>query len=60
MFDGIVLLVLIALAFPVIAVVALVQASSLGGLVRRLEGRVSALERAIAASGAGAAPAAPL
>jgi uncharacterized membrane protein len=59
MFDGIVLLVLIALAFPVIAVVALVQASSLGGLVRRLEGRVNALERAIAASGARTAAAAP-
>ena len=58
MFDGIVILVLIALAFPVIAVVALVQASSLGGIVRRLEGRVNALERAIAATGARTAPAA--
>ncbi len=63
MLDGIVILVLIALAFPVIAVVALVQASSLGGIVRRMEGRVNALERAIAASGTRAAatppPAAP-
>ena len=63
MFDSIIILVLIALAFPVIAVVALVQASSLGGIVRRLEGRVIALERAIAASSAGTAtplPAAPV
>jgi uncharacterized membrane protein len=55
MFDGLVIIVLIALAFPVIAIVALVQASSLGGVVRRLEQRVAALERAVAASGAAAA-----
>ena len=36
----IVIIVLIALAFPVIAIIALVQASSLGGVVRRLELRV--------------------
>ena len=59
MFDGIVIIVLIALAFPVIAVIALVQASSLGGVVRRLEVRVIGLERAIAAFGAGTAPAPP-
>ena len=55
----IVIIVLIALAFPVIAVIALVQASSLGGVVRRLEVRVIGLERAIAAFGAGTAPAPP-
>jgi len=59
MFDGIVIIVLIALAFPVIAVIALVQASSLGGVVRRLEVRVIGLERAIAAFGAGTASAPP-
>jgi uncharacterized membrane protein len=59
MFDGIVIIVLIALAFPVIAVIALVQASSLGGVVRRLEVRVIGLERAIAAFGVGTAPAPP-
>jgi uncharacterized membrane protein len=53
--DFIVIIVLIALAFPVIAVVALVQASSLGGVVRRLELRVITLERTVAASAAGAA-----
>ncbi|HUN49886.1 MAG TPA: DUF2339 domain-containing protein, partial [Candidatus Sulfotelmatobacter sp.] len=44
-------IVLIALAFPVIAIVALVQVSSLGGVVRRLEHRVMGLERAVAAGG---------
>ena len=53
--DFIVIIVLIALAFPVIAIVALVQASSLGGVVRRLELRVITLERTVAASAAGAA-----
>ncbi len=53
--DFIVIIVLIALAFPVIAIIALVQASSLGGVVRRLELRVIALERTVAASAAGAA-----
>lgn len=56
MFDGLVIIVLIALAFPVIAIVALVQASSLGTVVRRLEQRVSVLERATAAVTAAAAP----
>ena len=45
MFDLIVILVLLALAFPVIAVVALVMVVDLRGLVRRLEQRVIALER---------------
>jgi uncharacterized membrane protein len=62
--DFIVVIVLIALAFPVIAVIALVRVSSLGGAVRRLELQVIALERAVAASGARAAapppPAAPV
>ena len=53
--DFIVIIVLIALAFPVIAIVALVQASSLGGVVRRLELRVITLERTVAASATGAA-----
>jgi uncharacterized membrane protein len=62
MFESILIIAIIALAFPVIAIIALVQASSLGGVVRRLEGRVTALERAGAASDAGsaAARAAPL
>ncbi len=45
MFDLIVILVLAALAFPVIAIVALVRVLGLSGLVLRLDSRVSALER---------------
>ena len=44
MFDLIVILVLLALAFPVIAIVALVSALSLRNVVARLDGRVRALE----------------
>ena len=44
MFDLIVILVLLALAFPVIAVVALVMVLSLRNLVARLDARVRALE----------------
>lgn len=61
--DFIELVVLIALAFAVVAIIALVQALSLGGAVRRLEVRVMAIERAAAASGSRAAappPAAPM
>jgi uncharacterized membrane protein len=57
--DGFAILVLIALAFPVIAIVALVQASSLGSVVRRLEQRVLALERAVAAFGPATASSPP-
>ncbi len=44
MFDLIVILVLAALAFPVIAIVALVMVLSLRSLVVRLDERVRALE----------------
>jgi hypothetical protein len=44
MFDLIVILMLAALAFPVIAIVALVKVLGLIGPVLRLESRVSALE----------------
>jgi uncharacterized membrane protein len=44
MFDLIVILVLLALAFPIIAIVALVSALSLRNVVARLDGRVRALE----------------
>jgi hypothetical protein len=44
MFDLIVVLVLLALAFPVIAIVALVMVLSLRNLVARLDERVRALE----------------
>jgi hypothetical protein len=47
MFDLIVILMLAALAFPVIAI-ALVKVLGLTGLVLRLESRVSALERELA------------
>jgi uncharacterized membrane protein len=44
MFDLIVILVLLALAFPVIAIIALVMVIDLRGLVRRLDQRVMTLE----------------
>jgi uncharacterized membrane protein len=48
MFDFLVILVLVALAFPVIAIVALVKATSLRTLVLALGARVEALERELA------------
>jgi uncharacterized membrane protein len=48
MFDLIVILVLVALAFPVIAIVALAKAISLRTLVLALGARVEALERELA------------
>jgi hypothetical protein len=64
MFDLIVVLVLLALAFPVIAIVALVMVLSLRNLVARLDERVRALElgptpreTVAARSAAGPAPA---
>ncbi len=47
MFDLIVIIVLVMLAFPVIAIIALAQASTLRGLLVRLEARVAALERVL-------------
>jgi uncharacterized membrane protein len=49
-FDFLAILVLAALAFPVIAVVALVMIISLRDLVRRLDARVATLERGLAVS----------
>jgi uncharacterized membrane protein len=46
MFDLIVILVLLALAFSIIAIIALVMVVDLRGLVRRLEQRVRMLEHA--------------
>ena len=49
MFDWTIpLIVMAVLGFPVIAIVALVKASTLGGLVRQLELRLAALERDLA------------
>jgi uncharacterized membrane protein len=58
MFDLIVVLVLLALAFPIIAIIALVNVTSLSGVVRRLEQRVRMLEHAAppGAATAGATP----
>ncbi len=61
MFDLIVILVLVALAFPVVAIVALVMVLSLRGLVARLDERVRSLEHGLtlfetAAARAAAAP----
>jgi uncharacterized membrane protein len=58
MFDLIVVLVLLALAFPIIAIIALVNVTSLSGVVRRLEQRVRTLEHAAppGAATAGATP----
>jgi uncharacterized membrane protein len=47
MFEMITLIVLAVLAFPIIAIVALVKASSLGSAVTGLESRINALERAM-------------
>ncbi len=58
MFDSIVILVLLALAFPIIAIIALVNVTSLSGVVRRLEQRVLTLEHAATARPAPAQPAA--
>lgn len=52
-------LVLLGLAFPVIAIVALVQASSVRGQVLRLDRRIGTLERALALRDAAGAPPAP-
>jgi uncharacterized membrane protein len=61
MFDLIVILVLLALAFPIIAIIALVMVVDLRGLVRRLEQRVRMLEHAVppGATATRAAPATP-
>jgi uncharacterized membrane protein len=58
MFDLIVILVLLALAFPIMAIIALVNVTSLSGVVRRLEQRVRMLEHAAppGAATAGATP----
>jgi uncharacterized membrane protein len=49
MFDLIAIIVLLVLAFPIIAIIALVQAASLRGTLVRLEARVGTLERGLAA-----------
>jgi uncharacterized membrane protein len=61
MFGLIVILILLALAFPVIAIIALVMVVDLRGLVRRLEQRVLLLEHAATPgpAPARAAPASP-
>jgi uncharacterized membrane protein len=60
MFDWIVILVLLALAFPIIAIIALVMVVDLRGVLRRLEQRVRMLENAAPPGAAPArAPAAP-
>jgi uncharacterized membrane protein len=60
MFDWIVILVLLALAFPIIAVIALVMVVDQRGVLRRLEQRVRMLEHAAPPGAAPArAPAAP-
>jgi len=51
MFDLIVIVVIAALAFPVLAIVALVKTIGLRDLVRRLELRVATLERQIRPAG---------
>jgi uncharacterized membrane protein len=59
MFDLIVILVLLMLGFPVIAIIALVQASTLRGLVVRLDARVATLERVLELRGSAAPPPQP-
>lgn len=49
MFDWIITLVLLVLAVPVIAIIALMRAASLRGTLVRLEARVATLERNLAA-----------
>src|ERR1700716_1596132 len=51
----IVLLALLLLAFPIIAIVALVKAIGLGGQLRRVDMQLAALERRVAQSSPGAA-----
>jgi hypothetical protein len=51
MYDWIIVLAVAVLAFPVIAIVALVKVLGLGDLVRRLDNRVAALERRPAPAG---------
>ena len=46
----IVLLALLLLAFPIIAIVALVKAIGLGGQLRRVDMQLAALERRVAQS----------
>jgi uncharacterized membrane protein len=56
----IILLVLLLLAFPIIAIVALVKAVGLGDQLRRLETRLAGLERRTAAPEPAPSPAAPV
>ncbi len=51
MFDPFGVLIIVALAVPVVAVIALIKAASVGGLVRRLDQRITALEHQLAAQG---------
>jgi len=65
MFDLIIILVIAALAFPVLAVIALIKAVGAGDLVRRLDQRVAALEQRLSLAGelprpAPSPPAAPV
>ncbi len=57
MFDWVIpLIVMAVLVFPVIAIVALVKASTLSGIVRRLDLRLAALERDFALRSAAPTP----
>ncbi len=65
MFDLIIILVIAVLAFPVLAVIALIKAVGVGDLARRLEQRVAALEHRLSLAGelprpAPSPPAAPV
>ena len=51
MFDLIVIVVIAALAFPVLAIIALIKAIGIGDLVRRLELRVATLEHRLTQAG---------
>jgi len=51
MFDLIVIVVIAALAFPVLAIIALIKAIGIGDLVRRLDLRVATLERQLTLAG---------
>jgi uncharacterized membrane protein len=51
MFNFVVIIMLLVLAFPVIAIIALIQTSSLRGTLVHLEARVGTLERALSAGG---------
>ena len=59
MFDWFFLGVLLLLAFPFIAIVALVKAINVNDLLRRLEARVALIERGAAPLAAAAPPPAP-